>query len=312
MKIVVVGTGGVGGYFGGLLAHSGQEVTFIARGAHLEAIKQRGLQIKSVHGDFVVSPAEATDRMDLAGVADLALISVKDYQLDQVISTMSPLVGKQTTILPLLNGFQAAERLGDVFGQDRVLGGLCFVVAFIAQPGVIQQESAFRQVIFGEWHGRPTGRAQAILDTLQAAGIDAELADDIRKSIWRKFLFITSYSGIGSVIRLPAAGLQACAETMDLLRQAMMEIESVARAKGVTLDEDVVETTMAFVRNLSAEATSSMQRDVAAGRMFELEAMTGAVLRAGVEVAVPTPVNSFLYAALKPQLLHVQQATAIP
>lgn len=306
MKIAVVGTGGVGGYFGGLLAHSGQDVTFFARGAHLEALR-RGLRVKSIHGDFTVSPAQATDDLATIGPVDLALICVKDYQLEALLPALPPLIGQETVLLPLLNGVRAADRLAEQFGRQQTMGGLCHIVSMIAAPGAIEQLSPFRSVTFGEWAGQITPRAQAIYEVMAAAGIDVKLTDDIRKAMWTKFIFITAYSGVGSVTRLPAAGLRACPETMAMLRAAVEEIEAVARAKGVALDSDVVAKTMAFVDGLPDNATASMQRDVQDGRPFELEAMTGSLVRYGIEAHVPTPVNQFIYAALKPQLLDVFQ-----
>ena len=302
MKIAVVGTGGVGGYFGGLLAHSGQDVTFVARGSHLEALRQ-GLRVKSVHGDFAVTPVKATDEMATIGPVDLALICVKDFQLEGILPALPALIGPQTVLLPLLNGVRAGDKLAERFGREQTMGGLCRVVAYVEEPGVIRQLSPFKSVTFGEWDGRKSERAQRIYEAMAAAGIDVTLTDDVEKAAWTKFIFITAYSGVGAVVRLPAGGLRACPETMDMLRAAVDEIVSVGRARGVALDEDVAEKTMAFVEGLLDDATASMQRDVEDGRFFELEAMTGLLVRYGQELGVPTPVNQFIYAALRPQLM---------
>lgn len=306
MRIVIVGTGGVGGYFGGLLAHSGQDVTFVARGEQLTALNGSGLRLGTVHGDFVIDHVQATDNMSEIGPADLVLVCVKDYQLDGVLDGLQSLLDDQTTILPLLNGVQAAEKLVQLFGSKHVVGGLCKVVSFVVEPGVIKQASQFRSITFGEWDGQKTERSKAILENLTDAGIVAELSADIRKAMWTKFLFITAYSGVASVVRLPAGELRACSETVALLRSAMEEIETVARMQGIELDEKIVGKTMAFVEGLPAEATPSMQRDVMGGRLFELEAMTGSLIRHARDSGIDTPVNDFLYAALKPQLLWAQ------
>lgn len=300
MKIVVVGSGGVGGYFGGCLANAGQDVTFVARGDHLAALLARGLKVESIHGDFHVSPVNATDRMEGLGPADLVLVCIKDYQLEAALPGLSALVGSDTILLPLMNGIRAAERLVVTLGRQHVLGGLCRVVSFIAAPGVLKQSSPFQSITFGEWDGRRTTRARAILSLLQQAGLTAELSTDIDAAMWTKFLFITAYSGLASVVRLPAGTIKSCPETMVMLESCMSEIEAVARAKGVALETGVVAEAMAFVRAMPDETTASMQRDVAAGRLFELEALTGSVVRYGRETSVPTPVNSFIYAALKP------------
>ncbi|MGB3717017.1 MAG: 2-dehydropantoate 2-reductase [Candidatus Promineifilaceae bacterium] len=306
MKIVIVGAGGVGGYFGGLLAKSGQDVTFLARGAHLDAIRENGLRVKSVHGDFLIKPAKATDEATKVGPTDLVLVCVKDYQLDDAIEAVKHVVGQQTVVIPLLNGVRAAERLAEKLGRERLMGGLCRVVSFKTAPGVIEQVSSFRSLTFGEWNCQETARAQAIYQVMQEAEIEAELSNDIRKAMWTKFLFITAYSGVASVVRLPAAQIRSCPETMTMMRQAMEEIEAVARALGVNLDEDIMQKSMTFFDGFPGDATASMQRDVQDGRIFELEAMTGSLIRYGVKSGVPTPVNDFIYAALKPQEVYVR------
>ena len=306
MKIAVVGTGGVGGYFGGLLARAGEDVTFFARGTHLEAIR-RGLQVKSVHGDFAVSPAKGTDNLATIGPVDLALVCVKDFQLEGVLPALPVILGPETVVLPLLNGVRAGAKLAEVLGREQTMGGLCRVVSFVDEPGVIRQLSPFRSITFGKWDGRRSERAQRILKAMTAAEIDATLADDIEKEMWTKFVFITAYSGVGAVTRSPAGDLLACPETMAMLRAVVEEIVATGRAKGVALDEDIVEKTMAFFEGLPDDATASMQRDVQDGRFFELEALTGSLVRNGQLLDVPTPVNQFIYAALKPQLRALEK-----
>ncbi|MGD8857270.1 MAG: 2-dehydropantoate 2-reductase [Chloroflexota bacterium] len=306
MKIAVVGTGGVGGYFGGLLARAGEDVTFFARGTHLEAIR-RGLQVKSVHGDFAVSPAKGTDNLATIGPVDLALVCVKDFQLEGVLPALPVILGPETVVLPLLNGVRAGAKLAEVLGREQTMGGLCRVVSFVDEPGVIRQLSPFRSITFGEWDGRRSERAQRILKAMTAAEIDATLADDIEKEMWTKFVFITAYSGVGAVTRSPAGDLLACPETMAMLRAVVEEIVATGRAKGVALDEDIVEKTMAFFEGLPDDATASMQRDVQDGCFFELEALTGSLVRNGQLLEVPTPVNQYIYATLKPQLRALER-----
>jgi 2-dehydropantoate 2-reductase len=300
MKIVILGAGGVGGYFGAMLARSGRDVTFIARGRHLQEIRNSGLRVRSVHGDFVINSALATEDISSLGPVDLVLIAVKDFQLEPILSPMKTLINEASTIIPLLNGVRAAERLIEEFGRERVLGGLCRIVAYKEGPGIICQESSFRSIIFGEWDGQESTRARAILETLSATDIDVELTADIRKEMWTKYLFIAAYGAVSSVVRLPAGRIRSTRETMEILRKAMNEIAEVAQARSVTLESGVVNKALAFFDSFPPGATSSMQRDVQEGRMFELEALTGALVRYGTEVDVPTPVNDFLYAALKP------------
>jgi 2-dehydropantoate 2-reductase len=212
---------------------------------------------------------------------------------------MRPLVGAQTAILPLQNGVESADRLSRWFGREAVLGGAVWVVASLAEPGVIRQESQFRRIVFGEMGGRVTDRVQAIHAALASSGASVETTDQIEKVLWTKLLFIASFSGITSVTRAPAGAVWASDESRLLLSRAMREVEAVARARGVPLEADVVEKTMAFVENLEPTATSSMQRDVVAGRRLEYDALNGAVVRAGREAGIPTPVHEFCWTCLK-------------
>ena len=299
MRIAMVGTGGVGGYYGGLLARAGHDVAFIARGEHLRAIRSRGLEIRSVHGDFVVHPARATDRPEEIGAADLTIFAVKTYHTDSAAQSMRPLVGPQTVILPLQNGVESAAALSRHFDMQAVLGGATWIVASIAEPGVIRQESQFRRIALGELDGRLTERVKAVGDALSEAGATVEISAEIEKVLWTKLLFIASFSGVTSVTRAPAGPVMACAESRLLLERAMREVEAVARAKGIPIDADAVEKTMAFCEKLEPAATSSMQRDVAAGRRLEYDAINGAIARGGRETGVPAPVHEFIWTCLK-------------
>ncbi|HEX9116565.1 MAG TPA: 2-dehydropantoate 2-reductase, partial [Anaerolineae bacterium] len=282
MRIAVVGTGGVGGYFGGLLARSGEDVIFIARGEHLAAIRRNGLRVKSIHGDFVVAPAQATDNPSTIGPVDLVLLTTKTYQLDEAVRQMAPLLGAHTIVLPLQNGVDAADRVVALLagsgkgqpagragsppsGPSPVLGGACWVVSAVTEPGVITQQSHFRRIVVGELgqpgaSGSVSPRVQAIVAALTRAGATAEASPDIRKVLWTKFLFIACYSGLGAVTRVPAGELMASAEVRAVLEQAMTEVAAVAKAEGVELDPDVVPQTMTFCANLEPGATASMQR----------------------------------------------------
>ncbi len=201
MRIAIMGTGGVGGYYGGLLSLKGQEVIFIARGAHLQAMRAKGLHIKSVHGDFLVSPAKATDDPAEVGPVDLILFTTKTHQTDSAAQTIKPMVGKETIVLPLQNGIDAAERIGACVGNEHVIGGVTWLSAAIEAPGVIGQYSQFRRVVLGEFDGKMTARLKTIYEALQAADITVELSDDILKVLWTKFVFISAISALGSLTR---------------------------------------------------------------------------------------------------------------
>jgi 2-dehydropantoate 2-reductase len=301
MRIAVMGTGGVGGYFGARLAAAGHDVAFIARGAHLAAIRERGLRVESVKGDVDVAPARATDRPEDVGPVDWVICAVKAWQVPEAARSIRPLVGRSTSVLPLQNGVEAAGQLAEVLGADRVVGGAAWIAASIVAPGVVRHAGIEPRVAVGEPGGPPSARVHAIRDAFLEAGVEAEAVADVRAVIWTKFLFISAVSGVGGVTRAPAGETRAVAETRALLVSAMAETAAVGRAHGVALAADVVEKTMAFVDAMPAATTASMQRDVVAGRPSELEAQSGAIVRLGRAVGVPTPTHAFLYAALLPQ-----------
>jgi len=307
MKIAILGTGGVGGYYGGLLARTGQDVTFIARGAHLAAIREKGLQVKSVRGDFLVSPAHATDNPAEVGPVDLILFATKTYHTDEAAQAIQPMVGPDTVVLPLQNGVDAADRIGAVVGIEHLLGGATWLSAAIEAPGVIGQYSQFRRIVLGELDGRKTSRTQQVFDVLNATGATVELSDNIQKVLWTKFVFIASVSALGSLTRVTFGEYRNVPEARAVLTEAIAEVAAVARAKGVSLDADVVTKTLAFIDGSAPGIKPSMQRDVEAGRMSELESMLGIVVRLSEELSVPTPVMRVAYALLKPEYLKAQE-----
>jgi 2-dehydropantoate 2-reductase len=298
MKVAIFGAGGVGSYFGGLLARAGHEVAFIARGAHLQALRENGLKVRSVHGDFDIRHVFATDDPIEFGETDLTICTIKTYDIGIIADNMRPLIGPQTALLPLQNGVETPDDLAQHFGPA-VLGGAVWVVSAVVEPGIIHQQSQFRRIVFGELDGRDTSRLHTIQEALANSGATVEITGDIRKVLWTKLLFIASFSGITSVTRAPAGPVMACAESRLLLERAMREVEAVARAKGLHLDDDVVAKTMDFCAMMTPDTTSSMQRDVAAGRRLEYDAINGAVMRAGQETGIPTPVHEFFWTCLK-------------
>ena len=306
MKIAMMGTGGVGGYYGGLLAHTGQDVIFIARGAHLAAIQEKGLQVKSVHGDFAVSSAKATDDPAEVGPVDLVIVATKTYHTDKAAQAIKPMVGPETVVISFQNGVDAAERIGAVVGVEHLIGGATWLSAAIEAPGVIGQYSQFRRIVMGEFNTQTTQRLQSIFDALKATGATVEMSDNILKVLWTKFVFIASVSALGSLTRVPYGGYVHVPESRAVLVEALKEVEAVARAKGIALDADVVNKTLAFIDGSAPTIKPSMQRDVEAGRVSELESMIGVVVRLGAELGVPTPVMRLAYAVLKPGNLTAQ------
>jgi 2-dehydropantoate 2-reductase len=305
MRIAIMGTGGVGGYYGGLLSLKGQEVIFIARGAHLQALRQKGLRVKSVHGDFLVSPAKATDDPAEVGPVDLILFTTKTHHTDIAAQAIKPLVGKETVVVPLQNGIDAAERLGAYVRKEHLIGGVTWLSAAIEAPGVIGQYSQFRRVVLGEFDGKMTPRLKMISETLQAAGITVELSDDILKVLWTKFVFISAISALGSLTRASIGEYRQVPETREILTEALAEVAAVAQGRGVELEEDLMAKTLEFIDNAAPDMRTSMQRDVEAGRPSELESMIGIVPRLGRQTGIATPVMRLAYAVLKPGNLKV-------
>jgi 2-dehydropantoate 2-reductase len=300
MKILIMGTGGVGGYYGGLLAKEGNDVTFISRGAHLYAIRHEGLQVKSVHGNFTISPANATEHPAKVGPVDLILFCVKTYNTDEAAEAIRPAVGPQTAVLSLQNGIDAAERIAKVIGMEHVLGSATWLSSAVEASGVIRQVSEFRRIVLGEMDGSQSARIQSIYEVLKNTGITVEISEDILKILWTKFVFIAAVSSLGSLTRLPMGDYRAVPETRGLISGIMQEIESLARAQGIVLDEDVVQKSLKFMDDAAPHIKPSMQVDVESGRRTEIESMIGVIGRKGRELGVPTPVADFVYASLLP------------
>lgn len=304
MKLAVVGVGGVGGYFGGRLAQAGLDVSFIARGAHLEALRTKGLRVDSIHGDFHLPEVTATDDPAELPVMDLVVLTVKSWQLPEALAQLGPVVGDDTVLLPLLNGVEAAEVTAAEFGVDKVLGGLCGLISMVVEPGWIRHTGADPVINIGELDRRPSKRTDRIAATLgRGQGMTVEVVDDIHRELWTKFLFITSFSGVGAVTRSTIGVVRDLEPTRGLLQQCMQEVLQLAQARGVAITDQAVMSALRFIDSLPAGATASMQRDIMQGRPSELEAQTGAVVRLAAASNIPTPVNDFIYASLLPMEL---------
>ncbi len=306
MQIAIMGAGGVGGYYGGLLARSGQAVTFIARGAHLQALRRSGLRVKSVHGDFVVAPAHATDNPAEVGPVDFILFTPKTYHTESAAQAIKPLIGPETVILSLQNGIDAAARLGALVGPEHLLGGATWLSAAIEAPGVIGQYSQFRRIVVGELDGTLTPRLGQIAETLAAAGLTVETSDNIAQVLWTKFVFIAAISALGGLTRVNCGAYREVPEARAVLTEAMGEVAAVARAQGIELAGDIVARTLEFLDNSPPDMKPSMQRDLEAGRPSELESMIGIVARLGQQQQVPTPVMRLAYGLLKPAHLQAR------
>jgi len=313
MRIAVFGTGGVGGYFGGRLAQAGEEVVFIARGAHLQALQNRGLRVDSLQGDFKLPPLQATDDPGQVGVVDMVLVGVKAWQVAEAAEAMRPLMGSETVVVPLQNGVEAPAQLAAVLGERPVLGGFCRIVSFMVEPGYIRQAGGDAYIAFGELDSRPSQRAERLRRAFaRAAGVKVEIPADIQAAMWGKFLSICAWSGLGAVTRAPAGVWRSLPETRQMWQQGLREVWAVAQARQIALAEAVIDQTIAYVDALPPAATASMQRDIMSGRPSELEAQSGAVVRLGRQAGVETPVHAFIYHSLLPLELQARGQVQFP
>jgi 2-dehydropantoate 2-reductase len=300
MRIAIIGAGGVGGYFGGRLARAGNDVSFVARGEHLAAMRRDGLRVRSVAGDFTVHPVRATDRPAEVGPTDAVLVATKTWQVEEACRAAAPLLGPDTVVVTLQNGVEAPAQAAEAVGRERVLPGVARIFSRVEAPGVVVHGGGPASVTFGEWDGPPTARVERLRAVLEAAGVAAVTPDDVQADLWAKFLFVVPMGGVGALARAPVGVLRAVPETRRLLEEAMAEIRAVARARGIGLPDDVVARTMGFVDAQPAEGTTSLQRDIAGGRPSELEAWCGAVVRLGAAAGVATPLHRVMYHALLP------------
>jgi 2-dehydropantoate 2-reductase len=308
MRIAIFGTGGVGGYFGARLAQTGEDVTFIARGEHLRAIRQDGLRVDSIQGDFLVKPAQASDTPAEVGPVDLVLVTTKAWQVPEAAGAMKPLIGPQTMVVPLGNGIEHLDQLEKAVGREHLLGGLSRISAFIAGPGHIRHVGIQPYIAFGELDHRPSPRLEALRQTFaRISEIKVEVPADIHIAMWEKFVFIAAVSGVGAVTRQPMGVYRSVPETRAMLVAALEEVAAVGRAQGVALAQDTAQKILANTIDPAAEGViASMQKDIMEARPSELEAQTGAVIRLGRAGGVPTPTHEFLYASLLPMELKAR------
>ncbi len=301
MKTAVVGAGGVGGYFGGRLAQHGHEVTFLARGPHLSALQSTGLQIISPQGDIHLSQINATDNAAEVGPVDAVIVAVKGWQLPDVISVVEPMLGENTAVLPLLNGIDAPRILATELAAKHVLGGLCGIVAYIDSPGVIRHVGIKPFVRLGEMDNHQSTRVSQLSAALVDAGVDCTVPDDIVLAMWKKFLFIAPVSAVTAISRATIGAVREQTETRELIEQAMHEIVQLASAQGVGLTESDVSATLSLMDGSPADGTTSLQRDIEAGKRSELHTQVGAVVRMAASSGIDVPLHDVFYRCLLPQ-----------
>ena len=300
MNILIYGIGGVGGYFGGKLAQTGHNVTFIARGAHLEAIKKSGLTVKSVNGDFTAKPDLATDNLSEIPKPDLVILGVKSWQVSASAKALQPYLKPESVILPLQNGADNIENLLKIVPKNQVLGGLCRIISYIKEPGVVEHPAFEPNVIFGEIDNSKSDRVLAIKDVFDEAGFTNKIADDIEAEIWKKFLFICTISGLGGLTRVPIGKIRESEYLYKVMQDTASEILAVAKAKGINISETDVENTFKGINNQNPETTASTQRDIMDGKPSELENFNGYIVKQGLELGIPTPANKMIYECLLP------------
>jgi 2-dehydropantoate 2-reductase len=300
MRIAVIGAGGVGGSFGAALAKAGGDVTFVARGKHLEAMRTRGLSVLGPRGDIHLKPVQATDDPATIRPVDYVLFCVKLWDVESAGAAIRPLVGPQTAVIPLQNGIDASERLVPVLGKDAVMGGVAQISATIAEPGVIRQTGTFMRLVFGELDGRPSQRGAAFHSLCKAAGFDSTNSNEIIVALWEKFVLLAANSSVVALTRLPFGKLRDDPEVFALFEKTISEVAAVGRGRGVKLPADIVTRMLQSIRNFPAEMMPSMAVDLLRGNRLELPWLAGKVTALGRELGVPTPTFDVMYAALKP------------
>jgi len=301
MKIAFMGSGGVGGFYGGRLANAGCDVTFVARGAHLAALRANGLTIENQpQGNIHLPKVKVTDDPATIGPVDLVIIAVKLWGTEAAARAVKPIVGPDTAVLSLQNGVIKDDILRREFGDGAVMGGVAYVATHISRPGVIHQTGTIQRLVFGEYDGRRSARAEALLAELLRAGIQAELSADIRKTLWEKYSFLVGLSGTTATMRVPIGTVRANPQTRAFLFDILKETVAVGRALGVALPENYAEDRLAFADSVPADMTSSMYHDLERGNPLEVAWLSGGVVQLGKTVGVPTPANRAVWDILAP------------
>lgn len=292
MKIAFMGSGGVGGLIGARLAQAGCDVAFIARGAHLAAMREHGLKLESPVGNVHLPKVLVTDDPGaIGGPVDIVVIAVKLWDTEAAVRAIMPLVGPETGVLSLQNGVRKDEILRPIVGEKALMGGVAYMGTAISRPGVIQHTGTMQRLVFGEYGGRRTKRAEQLLEFALKAGLDARLSDDIRRSIWEKFVFLVGMAAVTATIRLPLGPILGHPLTRQFYLDAMREAAAVGRAHGVRLPEDIADERLAFSDTLPPTMTASLQLDLERGNPLEVEWLSGSVVELGAAVGVPTPIH---------------------
>ena len=300
MRIAAMAAGAVGGYFAARMAAAGHEVFFIARGAHLEAIRKNGMKIESVHGDVHLPKPNVTDDPKQVGPVDIVLFAVKLWDTEKAAELTHPMVGANTRVITLQNGIDSVERVAPILGAERTIGGAAYVATVISAPGVIKQTSSFHGMRFGRADGKPDAVLEAFVTAAKAAKVDADIAADVQRELWQKFIMLTAMSGATAALRSTIGPIVADPDLRAFFRKLMEETLTVGRAKGVALDPAYVDERMNFVVNKTEPGMkASMAHDLERGNRIELDWLSGKVRALGRELGVATPAHDTVYTVLK-------------
>ena len=299
MRIAIIGAGGIGAIYGASLAKAGADVTFVARGAHLAAMRERGLKIEGDRGEMHISPAQATDDPSDIGPVDIVLFCVKLWDVESAGAAIRPLIGPETGVIPLQNGVDAHERLIPVLGREAVMGGTAFVTGSIVAPGIVRQTGTYQRMTFGELDGTISPRGKRLAELCAAAGFDGVLSPDVLVPLWDKFTMLVPLANVNALTRAPLGKYRADPDTWSLVLGSVHETVAVGRAEGINLAPDAADKAIALIRSMPDHHMTSMGNDLLRGNRLELPWFAGKVVELGRKHGVPTAVNSVVYAALK-------------
>lgn len=299
MKIFILGTGGVGGYFGGLLAKAGHDVTFVCRGEQYEAIKNKGLEIKSVTGDFIINPAQVVGNISQMSNPNLVIFSVKTYDTEIVAEELSKVVDRDTIIITFQNGIENDLKIKEQIDSDNIYPGVAYVISSRVEPGVIVQTGGLRKLIFGDRNNGDNLKLKEIEKLMKQSSINAVLSDDITRDLWKKFMFIVAFSGMTAVCKKSIGGVLSDKQTNETYEKCVKEAIEVAKANGANMENNVFEEIMTISRNMAPDSKSSLLVDIENGRKTEIETLNGALVGIADKLGVDVPVNKFIYEAIR-------------
>lgn len=299
MKIAVIGAGGVGGYFGGKLAAAGNDVTFVARGAHGNALLKNGFEVKSIQGDFKVPAVKVVDKIDKLQAPDLVLLAVKSWQVKEISEQVNEIVHQDSVVIPLQNGVMAIEELSGKINKHHLINGLCKIISKIDAPGIINHFGAVPSIIIGELDNTASERIQAIQKLFNQSGVDLKVARDIEAELWKKFIMIC-LSGLQAVVRTNLGEMRNTPATHELMKALLEEVYELSQKIGINIDSTYVGKTMSFIGTLPDETTFSLARDIWENKPSEMNYQNGTVVKLGKRYGFETPINRFIYSSLLP------------